>query len=149
MITSSRLSPNCYEAHKFSHRCAVRYTKIDSIREGTRANLTPKMSELEIIDAIGGHYPNFIQHALLSGNIKTIQEALSFFNKLQVMEDGETRNSLNREPSMSRPEHSSSAGQNQSGRYRPTFQTQNIRYAHYRENLSDDQNKQYYQHSTS
>jgi len=52
------------------------------------ANLTPKMSELEIIDAIGGHYPNYIQRSLLSANVKTIQEALSFLNKQQIMEDG-------------------------------------------------------------
>jgi len=44
------------------------------------ANLTPKMCELGIIDAIGGHYPNYIQSALLSANVKTIQEALSFLN---------------------------------------------------------------------
>jgi hypothetical protein len=37
------------------------------------ANLTPKISELEIIDAICGHYPNYIQRALLSANVKTIQ----------------------------------------------------------------------------
>jgi hypothetical protein len=64
------------------------------------ANLTPKMSELETIDAMGGHYPNYIQCALLSANVKTIQEALSFFNKLQIMEDSDTRNSFNHEPSM-------------------------------------------------
>jgi hypothetical protein len=46
------------------------------------AKLTQKMSE--ITDAIGGHYPNYIQRALLSANLKTIQEALSFLNKLQI-----------------------------------------------------------------
>jgi hypothetical protein len=71
--------------------------------------LTPKMSELEVINAIGGHYPNYIQRALLSAHVKTIQEAFSFLNKLQIMEDGKTRNSSSREPSMSRPENSSSA----------------------------------------
>jgi hypothetical protein len=65
------------------------------------------------------------------------------------MEDSDTRNSFNHEPSMWRPEHSSSAGQNQSGRYGPRFQTQNIRYARYRENLSDGQYRQYNQHPTS
>jgi hypothetical protein len=42
------------------------------------ANLTPKMSELEVIDAICGHYPNYIQRALLSANLKTIPQALNF-----------------------------------------------------------------------
>jgi hypothetical protein len=112
------------------------------------ANLTPKMSELEITDAIGGHYPNYIQRALLSANVKTIQEALSFLNKLQIMEDGETRNSSSSKPPMSRPEHSLSAGQNQSGHYKLRSQPQNIRYMRYRENSSYDQNRQYNQHSS-
>jgi len=99
------------------------------------ANLTPKMSELEIIDAIVGHYPNYIQQALLSANVKTIREALSFLNELQIMEDDETRNSLSCEPPMSKSEHSSSSGQNQSGCYRPRSRPQNIRYTRYRENL--------------
>jgi hypothetical protein len=112
------------------------------------ANLTPKMSELEIIDTIGGHYPNYIQRALLSANVKTIQEALCFLNKLQIMEDSETRNSSSREQPMSRPEHSLSAGQNQNGPYRPMSQPQNIRYMRYRGNSSYDQNSQYNQHSS-
>ena len=69
-------------------------------------------------------------------------------NKLQIMEDGETRNSSSREPPISRPEHSSSAGQNQSGQYRPRSQPQNIRYTRYRENSSYDQNRQYNRHSS-
>ena len=112
------------------------------------ANLTPKMSELEIIDAIGGHYPNYIQRPLLSANVKTIQKVLSFLNKPQIMEDGETRNSSSREPPMSRPEHSSSASQNQSGHYRPRSQPQNIRHTRYRENSGCDRNRQYNQHSS-
>jgi len=112
------------------------------------ANLTPKMSELDIIDAIGGHYRNYIQRALLSVSVKTIQEALSFLNKLQIMEDGETRNSSSREPPMSMPEHSSSAGQIKSGRYKPRYRPQNIRYTRYRENSSYVQNRQYNQHSS-
>jgi len=107
-----------------------------------------KKSELEITDAIGGLYPNYIQRALLSANVKTIQEALGFLNKLHIMEDGETRNSSSREPPMPRPEHSSSAGQSQSGRRRPRSQPQNIRYKRYRENSSYDQNRQYNQHSS-
>ena len=42
------------------------------------ANLTPKMSELESIDAVGGHYPNYVQRAILSANVKTIEEAITF-----------------------------------------------------------------------
>jgi hypothetical protein len=112
------------------------------------ANLTPKISELEIIDAIGVHYPNYIQRALLFANVKTVQEALRFLNKLRIVEDSETRNSSSREPAMSRPERSSSAGRNQNGHYRPRSQLQNIRYTRYRENSSYDQNRQYNQRSS-
>jgi len=88
MITSSRLSQNCYGVHKFNHKCAVRYTKTNSVRAGAKnlsahflrcatmgANLTQKMSELEVIEAVGGHYRNYIQRALLSANAKTKQES--------------------------------------------------------------------------
>jgi hypothetical protein len=96
------------------------------------ANLTQKMFELEITDPVGVHYPNYIQRALLSANVKTKQEALTFLNTLQIIEHGETRNSSNREPSTSRLGDTSAAGQNQSGRYRTWFQHQNIRYTRYR-----------------
>jgi hypothetical protein len=55
------------------------------------ANLTPKTSDLEVIAAVSGHYPNYVQRALLSANVKTVQEALSFLNKLLIMEDGDVR----------------------------------------------------------
>jgi hypothetical protein len=34
------------------------------------SNLTPKISELEVVNVIGGHYPNYIQHGLLTPNSK-------------------------------------------------------------------------------
>src|SRR5215469_16589837 len=64
------------------------------------------------------------------------------------MEYSERRNSSSREPLMSRPERTSSAGQNQNGHYRPRSQPQNIRFTRYRENSSYDQNRQYNQHSS-
>ena len=64
----------------------------------------------EIIDTIAGHYHNYIQRALLSANAQNTQEAFNFLNKVQKMKDVQTRNSSNREPVISRPEHSSSSG---------------------------------------
>ena len=64
------------------------------------------------------------------------------------MVDGNTRNSLSCDSPMPSPEHSLSAGHNQNGHYRPRSQPQNIRYMHYRENSSYDQNRQYNQHSS-
>ena len=52
------------------------------------ANLTPKTSDLEVIAAVSGHYPNYVQRALLSANVKTVQEALSF---LQTADNGGRR----------------------------------------------------------
>jgi hypothetical protein len=65
-----RVSKNCDECRSAHF---LRYAML-------AANLTPKISELEIIAAIGGHCPNYIQRALLSANVQTIQEALSFLN---------------------------------------------------------------------
>ena len=83
----------------------------------------------------------------MSAKVKPIQESLSFLNKFQLVEDGETRNSSNREPPKSRLQHSSSVGHNQRGRYRPRSQPQNIRCRRHRENSSYDQNRHYNEHS--
>ncbi|KDR06835.1 hypothetical protein L798_03921 [Zootermopsis nevadensis] len=42
------------------------------------AHLSPRLSELDLIDAISGHFPPYVQRAILSANVRTIQEALSF-----------------------------------------------------------------------
>jgi hypothetical protein len=112
------------------------------------ANLAPKMSELEDIDAVSGHCPNYVQCARLSANVKTVQESLSFLNKLQTMEGDEARQNSNREPPSSRPECKSSAGHNQSGQYRPRSALQNARYMRYRDNASYNQGRQRHGHST-
>jgi hypothetical protein len=69
------------------------------------ANLTPKMSELEDTDAIGGHYPNYIQRTILSANVRTIQQVLNCLSKFQIMEDGEARTISRRENVVSRSGH--------------------------------------------
>jgi hypothetical protein len=92
------------------------------------AKLTPKMSVLEVTDANGGHNSIYIQRALLSANLKTTQEAMSFLNKLQIMEDGDSRNSPNRQQTIPRPERSSSSGLNKNAHYRQRYQSQNVRY---------------------
>jgi hypothetical protein len=38
-------------------------------------NLTPKLSELDMIDAIAGHYPIYVHRPLLSASVRTVQEA--------------------------------------------------------------------------
>jgi hypothetical protein len=92
--------------------------------------LTPKMSELEVIDVIGSHYLNYVRHVLVSACVRTLQEALSFLNKQQIMDGAEVRHGSNCEPPSSGTEHSSSAGNKQSGHYRPRYQPQDVKYTH-------------------
>ena len=110
-MTSSTLSQNCNAAHKTTLKCAVPFSKncdesLNALFYDTRfwwQTWHQKLSDLEIIDAIGGHYPNYKQATLLSPVIQTMKEASSFLNKLQKMEDGQTRHSSNRRPPISRP----------------------------------------------
>jgi hypothetical protein len=53
------------------------------------AHLSPRLSEIDLIDATSGHFPTYVQRAILSANVRTIQEALSLLNKLEAMEAGE------------------------------------------------------------
>jgi hypothetical protein len=53
------------------------------------AHLTPRLSELELIDAIAGHFRAYVERAILSVKVRTIQEALSFLNKLESIESGD------------------------------------------------------------
>jgi hypothetical protein len=103
------------------------------------ANLTPRMSELEVIDATGSHYLNYIQCALLSANVRTIQAALYFLSKLQIMEDGEERMNSSCGNALSRSGQDTSASQNQNGNYRQRPQPRSVRYTRYRYNRQNDQ----------
>jgi hypothetical protein len=113
------------------------------------ANLTPKMSELDVIDVIGGHYLNYIQHALLSASVRTLRQALNFLTKLQIMEDGEARRSSSRESIVSRSGHDSPVSQNQNGNYRQIPQPRSIRYPCYRESSRYEYNRQNDRHAAS
>ena len=106
------------------------------------ANLTPKMSDLEVIDALCGHYPNYIQRALLSANIRTIQQALNFLSKLQIMEDSEANIGLNNENTVPRSGYDTSANRNRSRNYGQRPQPQSVRYTRYRENSRYGYNRQ-------
>jgi len=55
-------------------------------------SLQPPMSELEIIEAVISSYPPWVQKLFVTSNIKTIQNALSVLNKLEVNE-GQHHNS--------------------------------------------------------
>jgi hypothetical protein len=67
------------------------------------ANLTPKLSELDLADAVAGHYPVYVHRSLLSASVRTVQEALSFLNKLETMENGESNRRSNPGHSQNKP----------------------------------------------
>jgi hypothetical protein len=52
------------------------------------ANLSPRVSELDLIDAVTVYFPPYVQRVILSANVRTIQMALSFLSKLKGMESG-------------------------------------------------------------
>jgi hypothetical protein len=66
------------------------------------AHLSPRLSELDLIDAIAGHFPSYVQRAILSANVRSIQEALSFLNKVEAMESDEAGRRSNSGPPQNR-----------------------------------------------
>jgi hypothetical protein len=54
------------------------------------ANLSPRLSELDFVDATAGHFPPYVQMALLPAGVRTVQDALTFLNKLETMEQADT-----------------------------------------------------------
>jgi hypothetical protein len=51
--------------------------------------LDPKLSDIEIIEAIRYHYPLNTQRAMLNIQMKNICEALDLLNRIEVMESCE------------------------------------------------------------
>jgi hypothetical protein len=50
------------------------------------ANLSPRLSEVDIAETITGPFSLYTQPTLLSANVRTILSALTFLNKLDSME---------------------------------------------------------------
>jgi hypothetical protein len=50
------------------------------------------MSEAEVIEAVTGSYPPWVQKLFVTSSIKTIQDDLSVLNKLEAI-DGQYQNS--------------------------------------------------------
>jgi hypothetical protein len=47
------------------------------------AHLQPRLSELDLINAIGNHFPTYIQRALLSANLGSTQQTLNFLRRME------------------------------------------------------------------
>jgi hypothetical protein len=50
------------------------------------ANFQPAMSEEDLVGALTSHYPTVFQRSLISGNIKTTQDAINLLGKLDTLE---------------------------------------------------------------
>lgn len=57
--------------------------------------LSPRMTDLDIIHAISSHYPSYIRRSLLSANITTVQEALTFLRQLEAFEQADPQEKNN------------------------------------------------------
>jgi hypothetical protein len=65
--------------------------------------LEPKLGDGELIDALRSHFPIYAQRAMLGANIGTIQEAIDFLKRLEMMEGNDTNKKSNPLPSNSNP----------------------------------------------
>ncbi|KDR14396.1 hypothetical protein L798_11871 [Zootermopsis nevadensis] len=70
-------------------------------------NLSPKLTELELVDAIVGHFPLYAQGALLSAGVRTIQEGLKTREQTDSSRGGQSSG-----PPQNRPNQGHSSGQN-------------------------------------
>jgi hypothetical protein len=77
-VISGQVRQRSRREHVCALRCSVK-----------AAHLSPRLSVIDLIEAISGHFPPYVQRAMLSANVRSIQEALSFLNKLEVMETGD------------------------------------------------------------
>jgi hypothetical protein len=101
------------------------------------SSLTPRLTEMEIVEIISCHYPAHVQRTLLSAGVKTIRDVLSLLNRLESLETygegisksgGSARNQNNLRESFFRD------------RVTPAFQ--NVRNMRYQGTHNNDRNRQ-------
>jgi hypothetical protein len=73
-------------------RCSLYQSKYDKAKDGpmfahflrysrVTANLSPRLSEVDIVEAITAHFAPYIRSELSSTNVRAIREALIFLNR--------------------------------------------------------------------
>jgi hypothetical protein len=119
------------------------------------ANLTPRLSDVDTINAISGHFAPYVQRALLSANVHTVQDALNFLNKLESIEAGENNLKTNSGTQQSRqtpPDGQNYQNYGRNERGRPMYHNvRNTRYQgspNYARNRGHTQNDRDYQNSS-
>ena len=69
---------------------------------GLAANLQPPLSELDLVNALISHYPSDIQRVMLSGSLRSIQDAVAFLAKMQSLDTSRDKPRGSRQDSDSR-----------------------------------------------
>jgi hypothetical protein len=100
------------------------------------SNLTPKLTEAEIVEMISGHYPAYVQRRLLSAGVKTIHDVLNFLNRLESIETYGKGDSDPGAPARNRADSRNSSG----NRGTPGFQ--NVRNMRYQGTRNNDRHRQ-------
>jgi hypothetical protein len=83
-------------------RCSLYQSKYDRAKDGpmfahflryssVAANLSPRLSEVDIVEAITVHFAPYNQRTLSSANVRAIRNALGLLNILDSMEANDSR----------------------------------------------------------
>jgi hypothetical protein len=89
----------------------------------TASYLEPKLSDIEIIEAVRFHYPINVQRAMLSNQLISIGDALDLLKRIEVMETSESF----KQPHYQAPQTNQNAKrQNQGSPQDHRAQTQNV-----------------------
>jgi hypothetical protein len=129
--TQSRIRCSNYQ-DKFARQDGESMTSHYLRYENLAANLQPAMREEDLVGALTSHYPIAVQRSLISGNIKTMQDAINLLGKLDVLEDREDyrnprQNSENRDAS--RRHQYNSRGDRTDRNQRDSIRVQYVQYA--------------------
>jgi hypothetical protein len=120
-----------------SIRCKIFQDKYDRNGEETlaahylryvnlAANLHPPLSEFDLLGALTAHYPYEVQKYMISGNLKSNQEALTLLGKLQAMDEERKthkENSLETKQTDFRKRENKQAGNNRNDNWHEYSQT--------------------------
>jgi len=106
--TQSRIRCSIYQ-DKFNRQEGEAMTSHYLRYANLAANLQPPMTEEDLVGALTSHYPIVVQRALISGNIKTTQDAINLLGKLDALEARDEYKNPRQNPEMHeenwRPQH--------------------------------------------
>jgi hypothetical protein len=115
--------------------------------------LEPKLGDGELIDALRSHFPIYAQRAMLGANISTIQGAIDFLKRMEMVEENDTNRKPNSFPHNVNPTPNKRPQHGQpNDKYRPNQQfVRQVRYDHrnnYRRDNYDRRSGHYRRHDS-